>query len=197
MTDPAPVLAQPVNPQSWLLRMTRTRWNYALSFVADASVVVVSLTWAALTHESGDRVLPVVLSALVGYTLYEYLLHRFAFHGSRAPRVVREGHGSHHRDPDARLAMPFFASLLQGAVCLALSIAVLGPSLGALFTGICALGYLTYGTVHHLVHTPAVRVPPVPWLRAAHEVHHARPRRNYGVSTPLWDFVFRTFTPPS
>jgi len=196
MAGPTSLPAKPVEPRPWLLEMTRTPWNYVLSFVADASVTLVLLAWSLSAFEHPGAAAAVVLFALLVYTLYEYLTHRFVFHGPRAPRVFREGHASHHRAPEARVAMPFFTSILLAPFLLGLAMAALGPARGALFTGVCGLGYVMYGGVHHLLHTPAVRLAPVLRLRAVHEVHHARPGCNFGVTTPLWDFVFGTWSPP-
>jgi sterol desaturase/sphingolipid hydroxylase (fatty acid hydroxylase superfamily) len=196
MSAPASVPPKPLKRDSWLLKISLAPWNYPLSFVADATLALALLTFAAFTIDRPRAVAPVVVAALITYTLIEYVSHRFAFHGSAAPRVLREGHAKHHAAPEARLAMPFFAPLGPAIVVTGLASAVVGLSLGALFTGVAAVGYFAYDTLHHLVHTPAVRFPPVPWLRAVHNVHHERPRRNYGVTTPLWDFVLRTWTAP-
>lgn len=187
---------KPVKQRSWLLAITLAPWNYALSFVADATVTLALLTWSALTFERTGAVVPVAASALLSYTLMEYLMHRFAFHGRSSPRVFREGHGRHHATPEAGRALPFFVSLPNGIVLWGFAAAVLGPSLGALFAGVCGVGYLTYGGLHHLVHTRAARYPPVTWFRAVHDVHHTRFDCNFGVTTPLWDLVFGTWSPP-
>jgi sterol desaturase/sphingolipid hydroxylase (fatty acid hydroxylase superfamily) len=196
MSVPASVSQKPVKRESWLLRISRARWNYALSFVADAALALALLAFAAFTVDRPRAVAPVVAAALVAYSLIEYVFHRFAFHGPGSPRVFREGHAKHHAAPEARLAMPFFVPLGPAIVVTAMAIAVLGPGLGTLFAGVAAVGYFAYDTIHHLVHTPSVMFWPVPWLRAAHEVHHQRPRRNYGVTTPLWDVLLGTWTAP-
>jgi sterol desaturase/sphingolipid hydroxylase (fatty acid hydroxylase superfamily) len=191
-TSPLP---KPVKRQAWLLAITLAPWNYPLSFVADATVALTLLTWAAFTVERPGAVVPVVVFGLFSWTLLEYVSHRFVFHGSQAPRAFREGHGRHHGAPEARLAMPFFVSPLVGLVVAGTAAAAIGASLGALFTGVCALGYIAYGGLHHLVHSDA-HFPPVPWLRSVHEVHHRRPNRNFGVTSPIWDLVLGTWTPP-
>jgi sterol desaturase/sphingolipid hydroxylase (fatty acid hydroxylase superfamily) len=187
---------QPIKTRSWLLAITLAPWNYGLSFAVDTAVALTLLVIAAFTVDRPAAVVPVVLCALLSWTLLEYVSHRFLFHGSRSPRPIREGHGRHHGSPDAHLAMPFFVSPLVGLVITTLAGAAIGTGLGALFTGVCGLGYVAYGGLHHLVHNPDVRVPPVPWLRAVHEVHHARPNRNFGVTSPLWDVILGTWSAP-
>jgi sterol desaturase/sphingolipid hydroxylase (fatty acid hydroxylase superfamily) len=194
MSAPAAVSRKPARQESWLLKISRARWNYRLSFVADGALALTLLTVAATHIDRPRAVAPVVAAALVVYTLIEYVSHRFAFHGR--VRVFRDGHAKHHAAPTARLAMPFFVPLGPALVVTGLASAVLGLGLGALFAGVAAFGYFAYSTLHHLVHTPSVQFPPVPWLRAVHEVHHERPRRNYGVTTPLWDVLLGTWTAP-
>ena len=54
-------------------------------------------------------------------------------------------------------------------------------------------GYLLYDTVHHTIHRGANRSRIVRWLRKHHMQHHyATPDKRFGVSSPLWDLVFRT-----
>ncbi len=185
-----------VKPEPWLLRISSAPWNYAMSFVADAALALGLLTWAVMTLDRPGAVAPVVAAALLAYTLIEYVAHRVAFHGPLSPRVIREGHARHHAAPETRIAMPFFAPVGPAMVLLGLAASVLGWNLGALFTGVCALGYFTYDGVHHLVHTPAVQRRPITWLRAMHYVHHARPSLNFGVTTPLWDVVLGTWVAP-
>jgi sterol desaturase/sphingolipid hydroxylase (fatty acid hydroxylase superfamily) len=195
-TAPSPPL-KPVKRRSRLLSITLAPWNYPLSFVADATVALTLLTWSALTLERPRAVVPVVACALLSWTLIEYVSHRFVFHGSRAPRAFREGHGRHHGAPKARLALPFFTSPLVGLAITGAAAAAIGASLGALFTGVCAVGYVAYGGLHHLVHNSDSHRAPVAWLRAVHDVHHARPNRNFGVTSPLWDLILGTWTPPA
>jgi 4-hydroxysphinganine ceramide fatty acyl 2-hydroxylase len=56
-------------------------------------------------------------------------------------------------------------------------------------------GYWWYGVVHHVVHHHANSSSPSYFndLRAWHMRHHYSPKRgNFGVTTPIWDYVFGT-----
>jgi sterol desaturase/sphingolipid hydroxylase (fatty acid hydroxylase superfamily) len=196
MSDPTSRPLKPVKRRPWLLAVALAPWNYPLSFVADATASLGMLAWSVVTLERPGALVPVAICALLGYTLAEYSWHRWLFHWARAPRVFREGHGRHHAAPEARLALPFFTAVPHALVVWGLSAAVIGSSLGAFFAGVWLLGYLAYGGLHHLVHTPAVQSRPVTRLRAVHDVHHARPSLNFGVTTPLWDWVFGTWSAP-
>jgi sterol desaturase/sphingolipid hydroxylase (fatty acid hydroxylase superfamily) len=135
------------------------------------------------------------------WTLLEYVLHSQLFH--EAPRGLRwlsESHGDHHDEPDdpdrivARLAFSLPVALLLYA---GLGLALWSPRRAALvMTGVIA-GYLSYEVIHYAIHR-------APWARrllrplVSHHLHHhhADPSRCYGVTSPLWDWVFRTGRKP-
>ena len=65
-----------------------------------------------------------------------------------------------------------------------------------LFAGTAA-GYVSYDLIHYYTHhfKPHNRLGR--WLRAYHlQHHHGHEHKRYGVSSPLWDFVFATFLAP-
>jgi len=139
------------------------------------------------------------LGGLLTWTLTEYVLHRYVFHWvnetSWGKRIHFVLHGVHHDYPNDkdRLVMPLGASIPLGIVIYGIFYFAFGQLHGeALFAGM-ALGYLGYdGThyaVHHFKHT--TRLGKV--LRKHHMLHHhADHDGGFGVSTPLWDLVFRT-----
>lgn len=58
----------------------------------------------------------------------------------------------------------------------------------AMFGGIL-LGYVTYDTMHYLMHSGQLGGP----LRSAHMHHHyICDTEGYGISSPLFDWVFHT-----
>jgi sterol desaturase/sphingolipid hydroxylase (fatty acid hydroxylase superfamily) len=130
-------------------------------------------------------------AGLLFWTLLEYALHRFAFHGF-AP------HYQHHADPkDPKyIAAPLWFSL---PVAMGLFLAVLALNswqvASAVATGVLT-GYLLYEWVHHRIH----RGKRQGWLmhhwRKQHYYHHFRDTEAcYGVTTPLWDVVLGTKRP--
>ena len=55
-------------------------------------------------------------------------------------------------------------------------------------------GYIAYDMTHYYVHHGAVSGPWFKRLRANHMNHHHNTvERKFGVSTTLWDHVFRTY----
>ncbi len=137
------------------------------------------------------------------WTLFEYVMHRFFFHlraddsaKSRLRAFLR--HGYHHEFPNdkLRLVAPPLMSWPLGAAIIAIYLWLLGPATAfALFAG-TASGYIGYDWIHYYVHHFRPRTRLGRWLKGYHMHHHfdARlPNARFGVSTPLWDWVFGTY----
>jgi sterol desaturase/sphingolipid hydroxylase (fatty acid hydroxylase superfamily) len=136
------------------------------------------------------------------WTLLEYVLHSAAFHGvvhSPALRALQASHLGHHHDPKdptqivARLAISlplalvFFALFWLGLRSVQLA--------GLLMSGLIA-GYLAYEVFHFAIHrSRRWRWLLRPLIRHHLYHHHKDASRCYGVTTPLWDWVFRTGRP--
>jgi len=152
---------------------------------------------------AGALVIGVLLGVIV-WTLAEYTLHRFVFHfRPRAPWQERLSflfHGVHHAQPRSktRLVMPPAVSLPLGLVAYGLFRLVIGRLLGAtswiapLFAGF-TIGYLAYDLTHYATHHFRMKRKYFLWVRRHHMRHHAQtPNLRFGVSTPMWDYVFGT-----
>jgi dihydroceramide fatty acyl 2-hydroxylase len=162
--------------------------------------VVLVCAWLGLDNGYGLlAVIGFVLGGLLIWTLTEYWLHRLVFHwepdhplGSRMHFIM---HGVHHDHPNdrLRLVMPPAVSIPLAAVFLLGFLAIFGPAAGyPLFAGFI-LGYLIYDYTHYHVHHHVPRTTAGKRLREQHMRHHFQDHRyGYGVSSPLWDFVFRT-----
>lgn len=146
--------------------------------------------------------LTVFALGVLAWTLLEYGLHRFAFHAK--PQETGFGklslfmiHGYHHEFPDdpMRLVAPPLMSWPIAAVLALISRAVAGPDLWwPLFGGIVT-GYLAYDWLHYYTHHVSPGTALGRYLRKIHLIHHfADGEKNMGISSPLWDFVFGTYT---
>jgi sterol desaturase/sphingolipid hydroxylase (fatty acid hydroxylase superfamily) len=102
----------------------------------------------------------------------------------------------HHDFPNDkdRLVMPLGFSIPLAVVFYVLyCVIVFGPRLGEPFFAGFIVGYLCYDGTHYAVHhfRPTTRVGR--WVRRHHMLHHhADHDGGFGVSSPLWDLVFRT-----
>jgi sterol desaturase/sphingolipid hydroxylase (fatty acid hydroxylase superfamily) len=57
------------------------------------------------------------------------------------------------------------------------------------------VGYLMYDTMHYLVHAVMLPTRVGLFLKRQHMRHHfVDSEKNYGVSSPIWDFAFGTFS---
>ncbi len=145
----------------------------------------------------------VFFSGMFLWTLFEYMIHRFAFHfiakSDIAMKIVYLIHGNHHEYPrdKERLFMPPVPSLVLASFIFS-SMYFMAQSIGlkenvfAFFPGFM-LGYLVYGTMHYAIHAWN---PPYKWMKPLWRNHHLHHYKNeqmgFGVSTTLWDRIFGT-----
>jgi sterol desaturase/sphingolipid hydroxylase (fatty acid hydroxylase superfamily) len=155
----------------------------------------------AIGHENlgVGSVLGVFALGIVAWSLTEYLLHRFVFHlepdsrwGRRVHFII---HGVHHDFPHdpMRLVMPPSVSIPLAIGFWFLFRALLGPAWALpTFAGFL-LGYLIYDMSHYHMHHHRSKDRLSLALRRYHYRHHFQQAdRGFGVTTPLWDRVFRT-----
>jgi dihydroceramide fatty acyl 2-hydroxylase len=165
-------------------------------------LVIAALVFASQRLAIGG-VLGAFLSGLLGLTLLEYLLHRFVLHRSvgsdRASRIAAFlHHGYHHVYPsdEGRLVLPPMVTLPFAAIIVG-AYALLFPygAAAAAFAGTAA-GYVGYDSMHWWLHHGRAKSRAGRWLKRYHLLHHHHhDGGRFGVSTPLWDFVFGTYVP--
>jgi sterol desaturase/sphingolipid hydroxylase (fatty acid hydroxylase superfamily) len=134
----------------------------------------------------------------VGWTLLEYLLHRFVFHGASATRLGAKEHRRHHAQVDyfAPWWQKALAALAVTALMLPLAIVAGDTAIGLSFTAGLIGMFLLYEVLHRRAHTHPPSGPYGRWRRRNHFAHHfVDPRRGQGVTTPVWDRVFGTRLP--
>ncbi len=144
------------------------------------------------------------IAGLFLWTFAEYTLHRFLFHHKpttpRQERIFFLFHGIHHAQPQVktRLVMPFPVSLPLAAMFLGLFYLILAVLLKApqwvapLMAGYIT-GYLIYDLTHYATHHFPMRAGYAKFLKRYHMQHHYKdPATRFGVSSPVWDWVFGT-----
>lgn len=138
-------------------------------------------------------------AGLLVWTFAEYILHRFVFHyvpkARWALRIHFIFHGVHHDYPsDAkRLVMPLSASIPMAAGLYFLFNALLPANyIFAFFPGFL-LGYLVYDMTHYAIHHFNFKGGLWKSIKQHHMLHHyADASKGYGVSSPMWDKIFRS-----
>lgn len=133
-----------------------------------------------------------VLGALT-WTLLEYLIHRWMGHDRRfrkSPFGVE--HVRHHIEGNyfaPTWKKVLFAAGVGGVLLLVADFPYVAGLLAA---------YGAYEFLHRREHTHAGIGPYGRWVRRHHFHHHfVDGRTNHGVTSPIWDVVFRTYDPPS
>ena len=152
-------------------------WRRQLSFVAVAALF---------------------LLGILLWTLIEYLIHRYIFHYEPKTRWGKQLHfvihGVHHDYPNdaRRLVMPPVISIPLAFLFFGLFLLVFGSLAPAVFAGL-VFGYLCYDMLHYATHHLAMKSGVWLWLKQYHLRHHFKDDHvGYGISSPLWDYVFRT-----
>ena len=157
-------------------------------------VVIVTLTAAALlraTWMDAAGWLAAVAAGLVSWTLIEYGIPRVALH--RIAFFIPM-HDEHHTAPLAYIGTPTWITL--SVLLAAFFVPAWRWHSFTLASGLTAgvmSGYVWYGAMHHLIHHPRYHLPLLGRLRAWHLRHHySKKAGNFGVTTTIWDYVFRT-----
>jgi sterol desaturase/sphingolipid hydroxylase (fatty acid hydroxylase superfamily) len=170
-------------------------------------VILIFLGMGMIDQKPGASPLIVPLGYLVGIfilTFSEYTLHRFVFHyrprSPRQERIIFLFHGVHHAQPQCktRLVMPPVVSIPMTLIFFFLFRILIGNLLGApawvypIFAGF-GTGYLAYDLIHYATHHFPMHGRGLKFLKRYHMQHHYKtPDARFGVSSPLWDVVFKT-----
>jgi 4-hydroxysphinganine ceramide fatty acyl 2-hydroxylase len=134
------------------------------------------------------------------WTFVEYIMHRFVFHFAPpgkpwAQRMHFIFHGVHHDYPsDAkRLVLPPSVSIPLATIFYFLFKAILPVDyIFGFFPGFI-LGYLFYDLSHYAIHHFNFKGSLWKKIKQHHMLHHYQdPDKGYGVSSPLWDKIFRS-----
>jgi sterol desaturase/sphingolipid hydroxylase (fatty acid hydroxylase superfamily) len=175
--------------RNWLLR------NRA--FLVFIPIVGASL-WLAYPTMPSATFLGWLCGGLLAWTLMEWLAHRAMHLKLRSQwlsRIQDEAHLRHHREPDdlEHSVLRLRASLPISAFILIAARVVAGGWPAAItWTAGVLIGYMLYEFVHLTSHGQP-RSPVLRKLHSYHLRHHFQQSdRGFGVTSPLWDWVFGT-----
>lgn len=190
--------APPMFENKILNRLTQT--HIATPIIIFIVYAIGLLTYTILkTDVSPLAVVGLFVVGTLGFTLTEYVVHRWVYHpphgaSDNYKEMTYNMHGFHHDYPKdkKRLAMPPVLAVVISTVLLFLFKMVLAQYAFAYLAGF-VVGYAMYLVVHYTVHMYA---PPKNFLKALwvnHSIHHYSENDIlFGVSQPLWDYVFGT-----
>ncbi len=180
-----------------LERISRTHISIPIAMFLGVSAYALYYGISATSIGFGSAIL-LILGGFLVFTFVEYLMHRYLYHmvpdTKWKDKFQYSIHGVHHdypKDKD-RLAMPPFISGLYAAILYFLFYLIMGEFTYYFLPGFLA-GYAMYLGVHYIVHAfqPPKNFLKVLWVN--HAIHHYKdPDVAFGVSTPIWDYVFGT-----
>lgn len=196
--------------KKWMERLTYTTPRVIIGMYWVISAILIYIYKTMLNTEAS--VFYIVGWFIIGFfswTLGEYILHRWFYH-SPGDASYHKGHnylfhGIHHEYPNdtSRIILPPIASVAVAAAVFAIvyglfwivSFSVNGTGnadIVFVFGPGFLNGYLAYMFVHYTVHTKPSPKKNNFWWRH-HNIHHFQQHdRAFGVSSPIWDIVFRT-----
>jgi dihydroceramide fatty acyl 2-hydroxylase len=181
-----------------------SRIHPATPFLAWIPVIAFLLWRTEVRHDvSWYAVAGLFAAGVLAWTFAEYVLHRWVFHwiedSPRGKRIHFLLHGVHHDYPGDkdRLVMPLGFSIPLGILFYLAFTFVFGVRLGEPFFAGFILGYLGYDGGHYAIHHFRMHSSFLRLIKKHHMLHHhADHDGGFGVSTPLWDYVFRTMPEP-
>ncbi|XP_061392765.1 uncharacterized protein LOC133328233 [Musca vetustissima] len=189
----------------WYLEMcTKTPWWLVPAFwIPVISTIIYNQFNESVANRDLLKITFLSVYFLMGillWTLLEYVLHRHVFH-----MQMKENpnpwlctfhfmiHGLHHKVPfdPMRLVFPPLPAVI---LCLTfyIPLSYIAPYPRVLLAG-SLLGYLGYDMIHYYLHYGNPSLKQLYFMKRYHYQHHfAHQDQGFGVSNPLWDFVFQT-----
>ncbi len=175
-----------------------------LTIVLTYLPVIVGMIWYAYHKEFVTTMgmgIGLFVSAFFVWTFFEYFMHRWIFHiiegrpgFERAYQLMHGMHHDHPKDPN-RLFMPPVAGLTIAFIFFCFFYLFLGKLTFVFLPGFI-VGYMTYTLTHYAMHRFKPPFKALEPLWKHHHIHHFRyNQKAFGVSTFLWDRIFRTMPP--
>jgi sterol desaturase/sphingolipid hydroxylase (fatty acid hydroxylase superfamily) len=174
-----------------LFSFHHSKTTYGADFVLYSIAIVTLAIFLLLGVPPGYRMesLGALLAGLMAWTLAEYAVHRFIFHGLRP---YSDWHAAHHEQPRALICTPTIVSATLMVTLVFLPALALGNlwCASALTLGVSS-GLLVYSITHHATHYWRADSG---WLKARkrwHALHHHLDNPgHFGVTSGFWDYVF-------
>ena len=136
---------------------------------------------------------------LLTWTFVEYVIHRYVFHyhpkSAAGKYLFHLMHGVHHDYPNdsRRLVMPPVVSIPLAFTFYGLFLPFFGGVYILGFFPGFVFGYICYDMIHYATHHAPMKSKIAQAVKHHHIKHHYQDDDlGFGVSSPLWDFVFGT-----
>lgn len=182
----------------WMNRLTRTHVAIPVSMFILYAIGLLYYTKVA-TDLANWQIVTLFFSGTLLFTFAEYAIHRWLYHppagaSEKYQEFTYKIHGIHHAYPKdkQRLAMPPLLTIAVATLLLFLFELVLDRYSFSMLAGFVT-GYALYLLIHYVIHIFKApnNIFKALWLN--HSIHHYSPENVlFGVSSPLWDYVFGT-----
>ncbi|MCE3013705.1 MAG: sterol desaturase family protein [Proteobacteria bacterium] len=144
--------------------------------------------------------LTAALAGIFTWSLAEYVLHRFLGHEFNTKVRFKKEHLKHHFLEN--YFAPTRVKALIATIVVSVTWAAITPLLGFKLACVYSISftgfYLYYEYLHRSLHVRPAKTKWGVFLREHHLHHHQRGiKANYGVTSHLWDLIFRTYQSPS
>lgn len=180
---------------SFLDKLTQTN---VYSYYSIYGTLFLYFSYLALTRITVSSFIFTFFTGLFLWSFTEYCMHRFSFHLKSSNPFLKLStfifHGVHHAYPRevSRSLTPLIFSLPLAAIFYIIFKMIFKGSVDGIFSGFLS-GYLIYTIIHDSTHHFSMNYPVLRQLKRHHMHHHYFDTNgNFGVSSPLWDFVFGT-----
>lgn len=180
-----------------LEKLSRTHISVPISIFMGTSIILLAYAFA-YTNLPTYLIPALYFTGILTFSLLEYLAHRYLFHmkpTNKIKKAIQYGmHGVHHEFPKDkdRLAMPPLVSISLAISLFLVFYNLMNTKVFAFLPGLMT-GYAAYLFVHYIVHAypPPKNFFKQLWIN--HSIHHYKDDKVvFGVSSPLWDYVFDT-----
>lgn len=180
--------------EQWIKNLTQSKFNYIFSFYFDAFVALLFIGLAIARNDfSFLEGVGIFVLGVLFFSFIEYAFHAWLFHGTI--KIFVKGHAAHHANPFGYDALPFFFGSFVALLIYIVGRFVVGDSLSLLFAGGVLVGYLAYGVMHHAMHRVYPKNRYFRYMVKLHDMHHQNIKMNHGVTSPIWDIIFKTYDP--
>lgn len=182
----------------FLEALSRVHWSVPLILYLP---VVIYFLYLSINEAniSFQNIFYLFLFGIIVWTFTEYTLHRFVFHyeptsewGKKLHFIV---HGVHHDYPkdSKRLVMPPAVSIPLALLFFWIYKKLFGEvNIYPFYSGFL-VGYLFYDMTHYAVHHFNMHNKFWLAIKNHHMKHHYQDsKRGFGVSQPIWDYLFGT-----
>ncbi len=141
------------------------------------------------------------LSGIALWTLLEYILHRWLLHyvpkSIYSEALLKRLHILHHENTkdQSQVCLPLVLQLPIWT-WIYISLVLVGGGMHSSLLMVCGIAVMmtVYDIVHFSVHYMDASNPWFRYLKKHHMVHHfSKNHKKFGVTSPLWDFVFKTY----